>query len=1075
MSMRKKRGEPSSSSSSLQPFPKRFTRSSLRNNQSEEEKEALPEASSSSNPRATLRAKSKPKRKRNDTFGTLALFTVKRRPSKASAASTSAKSRNTASRMTSSQPIVLDDSDDEPGLGYFDRSDGDGDLDMDDDIQAAITASLRYQNHDSLGGPPAFTATRTQGLPPPSPALTEEVSFGSAGWKRDFMKAKSKYSETGDVEGYAGMIGTIEGLKSGDADDSMAFKLGYDDIDGREQKLDLEMVFQGLKQYPASYKLVIFSSSSNLPKRAETTFTRFTEIYDLEIQPLLEKVLASLQGDDEATGGVPPDFDNTDVEDEDANMVDGTDPWAEEPGRGFEVAKGSSADLGAGFVQLKDHFEQAKIWGYRPGLTQVSDFWYWLGVHPNYKPRPEVLVSTTRGHGIPAFYLSAPLLNYLKSFGRCYKLRTAFGLDWKDADSIGLDEELSRKAFQHGELPKFSGKKEKDDPVAKGFERNVPLVAFHWVIRRFMEAPKYCLNCGSEVSLPALRPYVCDKPLCIYGFMSLGLGPSVEHTIITHPAVVDILLSFAHCAASSEITTRMELPLHLHIEVPIEFGIPTPKLIDDLSDVDQRTALAFLIEKLPKVSQIKTHLEAGRKLKSLDCFSGSIGVLRWVIGSCRAYLKETKLGEGVQQANDSIGGGDLKQFTFVVGSPEQEQNFKEEIEKAKKENKNCRTYSTLLAFHGSGTERWHNILRTGLDFNETANGRAYGHGVYFASDSTTSMGAYARATPFMRENADFRLSRATALVELVNVPHTFVSSSPFYVVNNVKQIKPFLLLVQGTDMSEEEETYKTDSRKGTQKAKGDLFIHDPLLKLRPRYSSGDLSVRMPEKLTRTKFVDKEPNDQTDHDILHPPKKQKIDFKPSPQSRFHKIQLLPPPKDTSVVASKAIAKELKAIVKAQAEGDLPFWINPDVESLYSWILELHTFPPDSHLHQDLKKHNIKSIIAEIRFPASFPHSPPFMRIIHPRMMPFMHGGGGNITGGGSVCNELMTATGWNPAFCTEAIVRAIMTNMTEAVPPAKLDPRSWDSPYTMREAVDAYKRVAKDHGWAVPIDFDKLTM
>lgn len=39
----------------------------------------------------------------------------------------------------------------------------------------------------------------------------------------------------------------------------------------------------------------------------------------------------------------------------------------------------------------------------------------------------------------------------------------------------------------------------------------------------------------------------------------------------------------------------------------------------------------------------------------------------------------------------------------------------------------------------------------------------------------------------------------------------------------------------------------------------------------------------------------------------------------------------------------------------------------------------------------------------------------------------------ICSGGSICNEILTATGWNPAFCVEAIVRDIMTNMTEAIP------------------------------------------
>jgi ubiquitin-conjugating enzyme E2 Q len=79
----------------------------------------------------------------------------------------------------------------------------------------------------------------------------------------------------------------------------------------------------------------------------------------------------------------------------------------------------------------------------------------------------------------------------------------------------------------------------------------------------------------------------------------------------------------------------------------------------------------------------------------------------------------------------------------------------------------------------------------------------------------------------------------------------------------------------------------------------------------------------------------------------------------------------------------------------------------------------------------------------------------------------------ICSGGSIFNEILTATGWNPAFCVEAIVRDIMTNMTEAIPPARLDPRSWDTPYTLHEAVEAYKRVAMQHGWAVPKGFDMV--
>ena len=118
---------------------------------------------------------------------------------------------------------------------------------------------------------------------------------------------------------------------------------------------------------------------------------------------------------------------------------------------------------------------------------------------------------------------------------------------------------------------------------------------------------------------------------------------------------------------------------------------------------NQPAALAQLIENIPLVSSIKQHLDEGGKLKDIEASSGAITVLRWIVGSCRAYLRETKPGQGVLNAiNDSLvqRGKVVRQFTFVVGSPEQEDKFKQEIVKAKAQKASCEQYPTLLAFHG---------------------------------------------------------------------------------------------------------------------------------------------------------------------------------------------------------------------------------------------------------------------------------------------------------------------------------------------------------------------------------------
>lgn len=129
--------------------------------------------------------------------------------------------------------------------------------------------------------------------------------------------------------------------------------------------------------------------------------------------------------------------------------------------------------------------------------------------------------------------------------------------------------------------------------------------------------------------------------------------------------------------------------------------LPDGKLLDSASD--QPAALAELIDNIPLVSSIKQHLDEGGKLKDIDAPPGAITVLRWIVGSCRAYLKETKPGQGVLNAICTTQGPRdvVRQFTFVVGSPEQEDNFRQEIIIAKAEKASCEQYPTLLAFHGT--------------------------------------------------------------------------------------------------------------------------------------------------------------------------------------------------------------------------------------------------------------------------------------------------------------------------------------------------------------------------------------
>lgn len=69
----------------------------------------------------------------------------------------------------------------------------------------------------------------------------------------------------------------------------------------------------------------------------------------------------------------------------------------------------------------------------------------------------------------------------------------------------------------------------------------------------------------------------------------------------------------------------------------------------------------------------------------------------------------------------------------------------------------------------------------------------------------------------------------------MNVPNTFVSQNPYYVVSNVKQIKPFLLLVSGGSAEQTEKT-------AVAKARGKLYEHDPGLAMKTTYNHVELQV-----------------------------------------------------------------------------------------------------------------------------------------------------------------------------------------------------------------------------------------
>lgn len=152
-------------------------------------------------------------------------------------------------------------------------------------------------------------------------------------------------------------------------------------------------------------------------------------------------------------------------------------------------------------------------------------------------------------------------------------------------------------------------------------------------------------------------------------------------------------------------------------------------------------------------------------------------------------------------------------------------------------------------------------------------------------------------------------------------------------------------------------------------------------------------------------------------------------------------------------------------------------------MYQWIVELHSFHTFSiknkplPLVDDMKKAGVASIVLEIRFGPDFPFSPPYIRVIRPRFLPFTQGGGGHIVIGGAMCMELLTNSGWSSVMSMENVL--LQVRMAIASEPfARLEGKGKVSndrrnDYGAGEAAEGYLRACQSHGWQVPPGFREV--
>lgn len=165
--------------------------------------------------------------------------------------------------------------------------------------------------------------------------------------------------------------------------------------------------------------------------------------------------------------------------------------------------------------------------------------------------------------GFANLFVSSSLNELINTrFISLLKIRNSLGVGWDGAKSyfndkegkIGNAEELPQEYYEesapaNSTLPSVATA----DHLGEIGSKNLSflLIAMQFGLRYLTRCTEFCLVCHDKIKedFEALKPYVCEKPLCLYQYMNLGFGPSVEHEILTQPYVVDLLVSFCYSAA----------------------------------------------------------------------------------------------------------------------------------------------------------------------------------------------------------------------------------------------------------------------------------------------------------------------------------------------------------------------------------------------------------------------------------------------------------------------------------------------------------------------------------------------
>ncbi|PNS15126.1 Ubiquitin-conjugating enzyme E2 6 [Sphaceloma murrayae] len=442
---------------------------------------------------------------------------------------------------------------------------------------------------------------------------------------------------------------------------------------------------------------------------------------------------------------------------------------------------------------------------------------------------------------------------------------------------------------------------------------------------------------------------------------------------------------------------------------------------DSLDIGEKRHAIKLLLDTLPGVLEMQRYLREApnREVKNwIDRISPSASsVLRWIVASNRAcILQVDDLSPQGSDSKDPLaarqptvkydfdneervsGMRGWMQFRFAMGAPDKERRFMQAVKDTTK-RLNLKV-PTIFAWHGSTLSNWHSIIREGLHYRKTSNGRAYGNGVYHSQDCKISL-AYSmssRASPNGRSiavgwpSSVLQVATALSLNELVNAPAEFISSNPHLVISNLDWIQTRYLFVKIKNV---DVMLESDGQPSSvlQQARGrvptgetgepivlpasasntkamDLQVTPAKRKIKFTMSrsskiskkgsgtrddpmdldgDGDRSSVATEDEDRQALIDVDKDATAGAEVVVISDEgdlfKNTRFRPG-HLDFSKLPKMPSPSYASPPTSRRLQADFKALLKTQSSTpahQLGWYIDPSkLDNMYQWIIELHSF-------------------------------------------------------------------------------------------------------------------------------------